>query len=71
MSIVELPDDEAEASPKTIAFNAEQTVQFLGGSSAIDDSSLTSHWEGSDRRDVRPTQRHDQAEGNDQRLVRH
>jgi hypothetical protein len=47
MSIVELPDDEAEASPKTVAFNAEQTVQFLGGSSAIDDSSLTSHWEGS------------------------
>ncbi len=46
MSIVELPDDEAEASPKTIAFNAEQTVQFLGGSSAIDDSMLTSHWEG-------------------------
>ena len=46
MSIAELPD-EPESSPKTVAFNAEQTIQFLGGSSAIDDSSLTSHWEGS------------------------
>ena len=46
MSIVVLPDDEPETGPKTIAFNAEQTVQFLGGSSAIDESSLTSHWEG-------------------------
>jgi len=46
MSIVELPDEPA-SSPKTVAFNAEQTIQFLGGSSAIDDSSLTSHWEGS------------------------
>jgi len=45
MSIVELPD-EPESTPKTVAFNAEQTIQFLGGSSAIDDSMLTSHWEG-------------------------
>ena len=46
MSIVELQEEPA-SSPKTVAFNAEQTIQFLGGSSAIDDSSLTSHWEGS------------------------
>ena len=46
MSIVELPEDPPVTGPKTIAFNAEQTVQFLGGSSVLDDSSLTSHWEG-------------------------
>ncbi len=42
---LELTDDE-QSSPKTVAFNAEQTIQFLGGSSAIDESGLTSHWEG-------------------------
>jgi WD40 repeat protein len=31
--------------PRTIAFSAEQTVAFLGGSSALDDSALTSQWE--------------------------
>ncbi|WP_145435621.1 WD40 domain-containing protein [Lacipirellula limnantheis] len=45
-SQVELSDDQPDVVPKTVAFNAEQTVQFLGGSSAVDDSMLTSHWEG-------------------------
>ena len=38
--------DEPTGEARTVAFSAEQTVQFLGGSSAIDDSLLTSQWEG-------------------------
>jgi WD40 repeat protein/serine/threonine protein kinase len=45
MNVGEL-SDAAAISPKTVAFNAEQTVQFLGGSSALDESLLTSQWEG-------------------------
>nr|MBA3480756.1 protein kinase [Pirellulales bacterium] len=38
--------EEESGETKTVAFNAEQTVQFLGGSSAVDDSLLTSQWAG-------------------------
>jgi len=37
--------DQPSIQPLTVGFNAEQTVEFLGGSAAIDDSMLTSHWE--------------------------
>jgi WD40 repeat protein len=46
LGIVELPEGSSGDGPKTVAFNAEQTIQFLGGSSGVDDSALTSHWEG-------------------------
>ncbi|MCC6493920.1 MAG: protein kinase [Pirellulales bacterium] len=37
--------DEA-AKPRTVAFHAEHTVEFLGGSSGADESGLTSQWGG-------------------------
>ncbi|HEX6960960.1 MAG TPA: protein kinase [Lacipirellula sp.] len=39
-------DDIQMTQPRTVAFSGESTVEFLGGSSAIDESMLTSHWEG-------------------------
>ncbi len=38
--------DDASELGRTVDFHAEQTVQFLGGSSAGDDSLLTSQWQG-------------------------
>ena len=67
VSIVVLPDeatdDATDGGPKTIAFNAEQTIQFAGGSSAIDDSMLHLPLGRSDRGESGRPQRHDQAEG--------
>jgi WD40 repeat protein/serine/threonine protein kinase len=39
--------DGPSIQPLTVDFSAEQTIEFLGGSKEIDESMLTSHWEGS------------------------
>ncbi|RIK78229.1 MAG: serine/threonine protein kinase [Planctomycetota bacterium] len=35
----------ASVKPATVAIHGQQTVEFLGGSAAIDENLLTSHWE--------------------------